>query len=255
MNVVPRFFAVVALMLTSYSAIADGNSAIRNFFVNLDRAKATIGVKENNVIALPTLMKSMYSISSKEGRFLGYINEEGTLFGDSLGFKVVPPDGTPVRSLKDEEISALRPAMVASIERQKLIKVVYGNAGDNGNTTVEFSAIDCLYCKKLEDRVRKSGKSETVYIVPSSLQDIDQGGMQQWQKVSRIWCSNEPGKAWISYWEKGNIPAPESCPFADPRVAEQSEFHLRSILKGIGINVKGTPALVFPNGTVSSGPK
>ncbi len=236
--------------LASSSVLADGRSAAHNLFSNLARARASIGVNEATTLVGPTLVKGIYSLTNQQGRFVGFTNEAGTLFGDSRGFNFVAPNGSQPRPLNLGEIADLRGEVVAAIDIDKLPKITHGDGG--GRRLVMFSAVDCPFCKVFEDNMRKQAAdlNSTLYVVPSSLQKINQGGAQQWQAVSRIWCADDAGAAWQGFWASRTIPQPRQCRFADPRVAELAEQQLRDVLMAVGVRVVGTPQFVREDGTI-----
>jgi hypothetical protein len=239
-------FALAAIVSTP--AWADGRSAAHNLFTNLTRAQASLSVNEANAQVGPTLVRGVYVLMNQQGRFVGFTNEAGTLFGDSRGFNVVSPNGAQPRPLALDETNDLRAEVMSAIDYDKLPKMVYGNGG--GRSLLLFSAIDCPYCKKAEEGLQKSsGRIDTtLYVVPSSLQKIAEGGLQQWQIVSRIWCGNDPAVAWHAYWSSHTVPPVRSCPFSDPRAAEAAAEFLRGILQAVGARGSGVPAFVREDG-------
>lgn len=241
--------AFLAGVVISGVAFADGRSAAHNLFGNLARARASLSVNELNAMVSPTLVKGVYAIANQQGRFVGFTNEAGTLFGDSRGFNTLA-NGAQPRPLALDEIADLRAEVVAAIDYDKLPKVSFGDGG--GRRLVMFSAVDCPFCKGLEDNIRKhaAGLNSTIYVVPSSLQKIAQGGLQQWQAVSRIWCADDAGAAWQSYWTSRNLPQARQCRFADPRVAETADQQLKDILQAVGVRIVGTPQTIREDGAV-----
>lgn len=238
--------AAVAVLMSA-SALADGRSAAKNLFANLAVGKQDLGVKVSDVFVAPTLVRGMYALSTAQGRFVGFTNEAGTVFGDSRGFSGLLQRGAGFRPLTRDEAADLRREIAANIDKSKLITVRYGE-GDF--KAFMFSAIDCPHCKSLEDKLR-GAKSEnsTFYVIPSSLQEGNtrQGG-QQWLKVASIWCATDSERAWRTYWATGAVPSAGACPFADPKIAERAQEHLWGMLKGVGVALKGTPAYVRMDG-------
>lgn len=233
----------------SGSVLADGRSAVHNLFGNLARARASLSVNEATAMVSPTLVKGMYAIANQQGRFIGFTNESGTLFGDSRGFNTLS-NGSQPRPLALDELADLRAEVVAAIDFDKLPKVSFGDGGTR--RLVMFSAVDCPFCKGFEDNIKKhaSGLNSTIYVVPSSLQKIAQGGLQQWQAVSRIWCADDAGAAWQTYWATHNLPQAKQCRFADPRIAEMADQQLKDILLAVGVRIVGTPQTIREDGSV-----
>lgn len=244
--------ALVLLLaaLVSSPVLADGRSAVHNLLSNLARSRASISVNENTTVVGLTLVRGIYSLTSKQGRFVGFTNESGTLFGDSRGFTFVAPNGAQPRPLSLGEITDLRKEVTAAIDYDKLPKIIHGNGG--GRRLVMFSAVDCPFCKAFEDTMRKHAAdlNSTIYVVPSSLQKISQGGARQWQAVSRIWCADDAGAAWQGFWASRAIPEPRQCRFSDPQAAELAEQQLRDILMAVGVRVAGAPQFVREDGAI-----
>ena len=246
-----RLLVGLAIVCVSSAALADGRTAAHNLFTNLSKANLALGINEGNTYVSSTLVRGLYALTSAKGEFAGFVNEAGTVHGDGRGFKVVSTDGAPMRPMTAEETAAFRLEVMAAIDRDKLVKVEYGKT--LGGNWIEFSAVDCPACKHFEDVIKKKNLDMTVYIIPSSLQPLAKGGAMAWQKVANLWCNTNGGNAWKAYWATGAAPANGTCLFADPRVAEMSAGYLQSILKGVGVNVTGTPTVVAADGSIVNG--
>lgn len=246
-----KAIAVTLATLVSGTALADGRSAVHNLFANMGRAGASFqGVNERDVLVSPTLVKGIYMLTNRQGGFVTFTNEAGTLTGDSRRFEFMSPTGAAPRPLTPDEVNALRAEVMSAIDYEKLPKVTYGNGG--GRRLVMFSAIDCGYCKRFEDEMRKQarGLDSTLYVVPSSLQPISKGGLQPWQTVSRLWCAEDGGTAWRAFWTAQTVPQPRQCAFADPETAQLAKVRLTDILSAVGVHVRGTPTVVREDGVV-----
>jgi len=246
-----KAIAVTFATLVSGTALADASSAAHNLFANMNRSGMSFhNLNESDILVSPTLVKGIYALTNRQGGFVTFTNEAGTLTGDSRRFEVMSSNGTGRRPLTPDEVKALRAEVMAAIDYDKLPKVTYGNGG--GRRLVMFSAIDCGYCKRFEDEMRKQarGLDSTIYVVPSSLQPISQGGLQQWQTVSRLWCAEDAGTAWRAFWTSGAIPQPRQCTFGDPQTALRTRYNLSDILSGVGVGIHGTPSVVREDGLV-----
>ncbi|MDR0274840.1 MAG: thioredoxin fold domain-containing protein [Burkholderiaceae bacterium] len=245
-----KYLMLIAALLVSTSAFADGRSAARRFFANLERNHLKLGnASASNTFVAPTLVKGMYAISDQNGKFVTFINEAGTLYGAGSGFDGTFPSQPGFRPLTVHERDALRREIADSIDKSKLITARYGD-GQKEKFFV-FSAIDCPYCKRLEDRMRDAkAVSMTHYYIPSSLRgNKTQEGRQQWQKVAAIWCAADPERAWHAYWSGTAVPPPAgTCPFADPEMAESAQAYLWYMLKSAGVTLTGTPAYLQMDG-------
>ena len=246
-----KFLIAIAGVFFAMSASADGQSAARKLFANLDKAKASLSINGANAVVSPTLVKGIYSLSSQQGRFVGFTNEAGTLFGDSRGFTAVGLNGEQPRPLNPSEVHDLRSEVMAAINYDRLPRIVYGDGG--GRRLVLFSAVDCSFCKIFEDTMGKqsAGLNSTFFVVPASLQKIAHGGDKGWQVVSRIWCAKDAGAAWQGFWATRTVPSQAGqCSFNAPAVAEVAVQQLRDILQAVAVRVTSTPQVVREDGTV-----
>lgn len=244
-----KFLLIATALLLSTHALADGRSAAQNLFANLNSSRQEIGENASSTFVAPTLVRGMYALSDAAGKFVGFTNEAGTLFGDSRGFIGLSTGGSKFLPLTPDQTADLRREVAANIDRDKLITVRYGQ---EKTRLFMFSAIDCPHCKKLEDQLRKAGDNEntTFYVIPSSLQSTSDGaaGRQQWQRVASIWCAADPAHAWQTYWATGATPTARACSFSDAKIAEHAQERLWGILKGVGVAVHGTPAYIREDG-------
>lgn len=232
----------------SLAAQAGGQDAIQNLFNNLARAKASVGVSADATVAAPTPVKGIYAVTDRQGRFIGYTNEAGTLFGDSRGFNVLSASGAQPRPLTAEETAQLRVDIMNAIDYDRLVKVTYGDGG--GRRILLFSAVDCPHCKSFEDGMRSVSQqvNTTFYVVPSALQPISKGGAQTWQVATHIWCAEDPEEAWLSFWEKRAVPALRKC-HLQPKAAELLDRQIKDLLQAAGMRISGTPRLIAEDGT------
>lgn len=244
--------ALAAMLVAAAPAHADGQSAVRSLFGNLQRAGLGIGLAEQDVRVEPTLIRGMYAMHNRNGAFLGYINEAGTMRGDYQGMRVMPAKaGENMRLMTPAEITEWRGEVMNAIEYDKLIKVAYGDGG--GRKLIMLSAVDCGYCQRFEQEFAKHGAktNTTFYVLPSGLKQIEAGGMAQWQTVSKIWCADDGAAAWKTYWSTLKAPTQSSrqCAF-DPKTADAQRTYFTEILRVAGVPVRGTPSMVREDGTV-----
>ncbi len=238
----------LAAALASIHAQADVRSAAASLHANMVGSRANLGVNTAELVpGPPTLVRGMYALNSPQGETIGYTNESGTLFGDARGFYVISPKGARLRKLSSGEGTEVRIEVMNNIEYDKLMRISSGNGG--GRKLLLFSAIDCPHCKSFEDILAKSLRetTSTVYVAPSSLQSLTDGGLKQWETVTRLWCAENSGRAWQTYWQTRAVPASRACRLT-PQSAYGSSENLRSILMGIGAETKGLPALLREDG-------
>lgn len=236
--------------LLSANATASPDMARQNLIANMRQAgldtTQMVGAK-----ALPTPIRHLYSLSDSQGKFLSLVNEAGTFLGGSGGYQVIQATGLP-RKMTAGEVAALRREMMDNLDIDKLIKVQYGDGG--GRKMLLFSAIDCPACHSFETITAKIGKlNTTYYVMPGTLQDIAQGGLQKMETVTRIWCAADNGAAWKNFWATKKVPEAGSCDI-DPKSAERSYDMLRDILYSVGIKVDGTPTVIREDGMILTRP-
>lgn len=102
-----------------------------------------------------------------------------------------------------------------------------------------FSDPDCPYCKKLEIDLAKLTDA-TVYIFPYPIASTHP---QAVANSEHIWCASDRKAAWLDYMTKGVKPAAASC--ANPVQ--------RNIALASKLQLWGTPAIIFEDGTVIPG--
>ncbi|MUI12414.1 thioredoxin fold domain-containing protein [Massilia dura] len=237
--------------LLSANATASPETARQNLVANMRQAGLDT-TQMAGAKAAPTPIRHLYSLSDSQGKFLSLINEAGTFFGGTGGYQVIQATGLP-RKMTDGEMAALRREMMDNLDVGKLIKVQYGDGG--GRKILLFSAIDCPACHSFETVTAKIGKLDTTYyVMPGTLQDIAQGGLQKMETVTRIWCAADNEAAWKNFWANKTVPDARSCDI-DPKSAERSYVLLRDILYSVGIKVVGTPTVIREDGTILKRPK
>jgi thioredoxin-related protein len=116
-------------------------------------------------------------------------------------------------------------------------KIVKGNGA---RRVAVFSDPDCPYCKRLEKSL--IGVTDvTIYVFPYLL---TQNHPDALRKASLLWCSANPGAAW-ERWMQADV-----LPTSSPHCA--TPFDAVTSL-GNTIGVRGTPTIVFDDGTVIPG--
>lgn len=239
-------FGLLAL-LTTGSAFADADIARKNFFANLARAGLSVGVDSKEATAAETPVTGIYALTDKQGKFISYTNEAGTMVGSGQGFSVLSPTGAKPRPMNPNEKGELRNEVMKNIRYDQLIRVQHGDGG--GRKLLMFSAVDCPSCKGFEDVLLKVGKvtGTTIYVVPLALQAGSRGGLEMWQTAVRLRCAADPGKAWQTYWQTRAVPGPRPCSFT-PQSAELAQNQLEDIFVAAGVPIRGTPTLLREDG-------
>lgn len=118
------------------------------------------------------------------------------------------------------------------------VKTVRGNGK---NVLVTFEDPNCGYCKKLAKDLSKL-KDVTVYTFLYAVLGDDSVA-----KSKAIWCAPDRSKAWNDWMQNGTaLPAPSAKCNADSMLEKVAEL-------GQQFGVRGTPFLMFPNGTQAPG--
>ncbi|HEY6093437.1 MAG TPA: DsbC family protein [Gallionellaceae bacterium] len=99
-----------------------------------------------------------------------------------------------------------------------------------------FTDPNCGFCQRLEKELLKID-NVTLYLF---MYPIFQGSDE---KVKAVWCSKDQVKAWDDLMQKGVMPPPGKCNTPTEKV----------LALGRQLNVNGTPALVFSDGTINPG--
>lgn len=102
-----------------------------------------------------------------------------------------------------------------------------------------FSDPHCGYCRRLQGELVKV-KNVSVFLLPLPASGMQSDGAAVTQS---IWCASNPVVAWNDYLLRGAQPAPKACP--NPLE--------RNIALAAKYQIKGTPALVFEDGSVLPG--
>lgn len=102
-----------------------------------------------------------------------------------------------------------------------------------------FSDPDCQYCRQLEPELAKLNDVQ-LYVFPFPLVSLHPNARSV---AETIWCQRDPGAAWHSYVMGGAAPRTTTC---DNPIS-------RNLLLGERLQIQGTPALIFEDGTVIPG--
>lgn len=248
MNRVRTIFMCLVTFLLPQICFADGTSALSGLFSRLQASHRSIGASERDLVATPTIVRGLYAVSYRSGKILGYLNESGSILGDSKGFMLFSKDGAPPRPLSEAEIQEVRAEIASNIEYERLPKIVYGNGGDH--RLILFSAIDCPSCRLSEDAMRKfvvamtkrnRSVDMTIHVIPSSLSE----DARSVQIVKNLWCAPDFQEAWLGYFSTGKVPPSTRPCGSEPRDVSSQ---LTEILSVVGLKRKGVPAVFSEEG-------
>lgn len=144
------------------------------------------------------------------------------------------------RSLTEARLDELNKVVVdwKTLPLDKAVKEVRGKGE---RKLVVFSDPDCPYCKQLERESLSKLDNVTIY---TFLYPLAQLHPDAERKSRVIWCSKDPAKAWTAFMRHDTpLAGKDNCKTPLPEVAALGEK----------LGITGTPALIFPNGTLVPG--
>jgi len=107
--------------------------------------------------------------------------------------------------------------------------------GQGTRKLVVFADPDCPYCKQLEGMLQdRDDITVYTFLIPIL-------GAGSVDKAKAIWCAQDKGEAWGAWMREGKLPA--ARPNCDTSALD------RNILLGAQHAIRGTPTLIFQNGT------
>ena len=122
-----------------------------------------------------------------------------------------------------------------------LNQAIYEVKGDGSKKIAVFYEIDCTYCKFLEKYELSRVSDVTVYnfLFVNGSKDSS-----SWKIAEAIWCASDNKKAWSDFILKDHIDTNiNSC---KTPIEENKALAVK-------LGVKGTPTIIFSNGTKSVG--
>jgi thiol:disulfide interchange protein DsbC len=111
--------------------------------------------------------------------------------------------------------------------------------GSGSRRLYVFSDPDCPYCKQLEAELAKLSNVQ-IFMFPFPLVGLHANARVI---AESIWCQEDRGSAWRNYVLNGIAPASATC---DNPIS-------RNLALGERLQIMGTPALIFEDGTVIPG--
>jgi thiol:disulfide interchange protein DsbC len=108
--------------------------------------------------------------------------------------------------------------------------------GDGKRVIAVFEDPNCGYCKRLRQTTLKDLDNVTIYTFMYNILSED-----SFTKSKNIWCAPNRIKAWDDWMINGKVPpaSPASCDSPNAKVLEL----------GQKLNITGTPAIFFTDGT------
>ena len=157
------------------------------------------------------------------------------IYTDANGDYVIAGDllDTKARTnLSEAHLAETNKVDFSSLPLDRAVKVVKGNGS---RRIAVFSDPNCPYCKQLENTL-KSVDNVTVYTFLYPVLSPDSVA-----KSKAIWCSSDRAKTWES-WMVDHQPPASAAGNCDTSVLD------KNLALGHGLNVTGTPTIIFPDG-------
>jgi len=158
-----------------------------------------------------------------------YTDEKATyLFnGDILDVKAK-------KNLTEERKQKLSQVKFSDLPLDLAVKQVKGNGK---RVLVTFEDPNCSYCRKLAKELQ-SVNDVTVYTFLYPILSPDSN-----EKSKNIWCATDRAKAWNDLMIDGKQPASANCSHPTDKV----------VALGRKLNIRGTPAMIFADGSRTPG--
>lgn len=143
-------------------------------------------------------------------------------------------DAKARRDLTAQRLESLQKVVFDQLPLKDAIRIV---KGDGSRKVVTFEDPNCPYCKQLHHTL-EGVDNVTVYVFLFPILTPDST-----TKSRDIWCAADPASAWTQWMVNGKVPAKAECD--TPLQA--------NLALGRKLNVQGTPALFFPDGSRVNG--
>ncbi|MFN3884658.1 MAG: DsbC family protein, partial [Rhodocyclaceae bacterium] len=134
------------------------------------------------------------------------------------------------KNLTEERKQKLSQVKFSELPLDLAIKQVKGNGK---RVLVTFEDPNCTYCRKLAKELQNV-TDVTVYTFLYPILSADSA-----EKSKNIWCAADRAKAWVDLMLEGKQPAAANCSHPIDKI----------VALGRKLNVKGTPALIFADGS------
>jgi len=134
------------------------------------------------------------------------------------------------KNLTEERKNKLAQVKFSELPLELAVKQVKGNAK---RVLVTFEDPNCSYCRKLAKELQ-SVSDVTIYTFLYPILSPDSS-----EKSKNIWCAADRAKAWTDLMIDGKQPASANCNHPTEKVTAL----------GRKLNVKGTPAMIFADGS------
>lgn len=134
------------------------------------------------------------------------------------------------KNLTEERKNKLAQVKFSDLPLELAVKQVKGNGK---RVLVTFEDPNCSYCRKLAKELQ-SVNDVTIYTYLYPILSPDSN-----EKSKNIWCAADRAKAWNELMIDGKQPASANCNHPTDKV----------VALGRKLNIKGTPAMIFADGS------
>ncbi|GAB2717453.1 DsbC family protein [Halomonas garicola] len=182
-----------------------------------------------------TPLDGIYHVELKGGESF-YANADGSYFvvGD-----LYHNEGDKLTNLSEQEKNQERAEALADVPDSE--RAIYRGVDEPRATVTVFTDTSCPYCTRLHESIPELNERgiEVDYLA------FPRGGMQSAaaRVMQQAWCSDNVSEALSQAFDDETLSAGAGC---DNPVAKQHQL-------GLELGVKGTPAIVLPDGTMVPG--
>lgn len=224
--------AIIFMMFPIWSQAAEVEENIAtNILTKLSAARPDFKYGEVSNSPMP----GIYQVQVEQGPLL-YVSKEGDFILTGTLYGVVPGGFVDMQEL------ALKPIRKSKLEAiPESDKVVFSPKGETKSFVHVFTDVDCGYCRKLHQEVPELNAMgiEVRYLA------YPRAGInsESHRKIAAAWCAKDRQTTMTKLKNRQPVDV-EYC--EDNPVADQ--FRL-----GAELGVRGTPAIVLPDGTLLPG--
>ncbi len=229
-----RYVLVCLLSLVFGQCFAHAEDSRTTMLIKTQVEKAFPNLKVDTVTKSP--VSGLYELTA--GSSIAYVSANGRylLTGDVLDLDQTPADRNVTEGTRRKQ----RVGLLGKLDNKEMI--VYPAKGKEQGVVTVFTDPDCGYCRKLHEEVEKLTElGIKLKYVAFPRQGI---GSPTYTKMEGVWCAGDQ-KIAMTEAMLGNSIEGTSCKHS---IEAQMEL-------GVKLGVSATPALVFPDGTLSRGYK
>lgn len=213
-----KFRALVAMLFFSMGAVHADETTIRKVLSQKFPEAKIASIQK-------TPYSGLYEIHMDGQLVYADGNAQYIFLGDVLDIK-------NRTNLTQARLSVLNTVPLNQLPLNNALKTVKGKGE---RKLVVFSDVDCPYCRKFEDELKKVDNI-TVYTFLFPIEGLHPKAVQT---SRQIWCAPDKNNAWDEYMSSGKIPSNDGK--CDNPINENV-----ALGKKLGIN--GTPTIILNNG-------